>query len=192
MNARKRALLKYGAYGAGALVCALLAALGSFKVFPLVTGSGRPLFLAGVALVMILHGAAHLRTKRQDCFIVRREELMGGSFILFVGAVLFLVLMLAGCSPATAKVRRAQAINFYGGESTEAWTVFGADGPFFIAAQEPPERTQKSNQTACRRMRSCRLAALGSQSLRCSSRASACAPGGTNRCPEQATPNDRI
>src|ERR1039457_1751649 len=44
MNARKRALLKYGFYGAGALVCAALAALGSFRVFPLVTGPGRPVF----------------------------------------------------------------------------------------------------------------------------------------------------
>ena len=166
MNARKRALLKYGSYGAGALVCATLAALGSFRVFPLVTGPGRPVFLAGVALVMILQGAAHLRTKRQDCFIVRREELIGGSFILFVGAVLVLVVMLAGCSPATAKQRGPQIINFYGGESTGAWTLFGADGPFPFAAQDPPERTQDINQTACRRMRSCWLAALGSQSLR--------------------------
>ena len=154
MNARKRALLKHGSYGAGALVCATLAALGSFSVFPLLTGPGRPVFLAGVALVMILQGAAHLRTKRQDCFIVRREELISGSFILFVGAVLLLVLMLAACSPAPAKLSSPQLINFYGGESTEAWTLFGADGPFFLAAQEPPEKTQKTKQTDCPQPRS--------------------------------------
>ena len=168
MNAREKSVLKYGSYGAGALVFATLAALGSFRVFSLVTGPGRPVFLGGVALVMILQAAAHLRTKRQDCFIVRREELMGGSFILCVGAALLLVLMLAGCSPATVKQRGPHIINFYGGESTAAWTLFGADGPFCFAAQEPPERTQKSNQTACRRTRSRRLAELGSQSLRCS------------------------
>src|ERR1017187_5121570 len=137
MNARKRALLKYGSYGEGVLVCGTLAALGSFRVFPLLTGPGRPLFLGGAALVMILQGVAHARTKRQDCFIVRREELIGGSFILFVGAILLLVLILAGCSQAPAKLRPAPLINFYGGESTEAWTVFSADGPFFIAAQDP-------------------------------------------------------
>ena len=181
MNARDRAGLKYGSYGAGALVCATLAALGSFRVFPLVTGPGRPVFLGGVALVMILQGVAHLRTKRQDCFIVRREELMGGSFILCVGAALLLVLMFAGCSPATVKQRGPHIINFYGGESTAAWTLFGADGPFCFAAQEPPERTQKSNQTACRRTRSRRLAELGSQSLRAQEPRQRCAPGGTTK-----------
>ena len=49
MNARKRALLKYGSYGAGVLVCATLAALGSFRVFPLLTGPGRPVFQIGRA-----------------------------------------------------------------------------------------------------------------------------------------------
>jgi hypothetical protein len=168
VNARKKALLKYGFYGAEALVCAALAALGSFRVFPLVTGPGRPVFLGGVALVMILQSAAHLRTKRQDCFIVRREELMGSSFILFVGAALLLALLATGCSPAKAKEHTRQVINFYGTESTGYWSMFGADAPGSFAAQEMPWRTQKSNQTACRRMRSCRLAALGSQSLRCS------------------------
>jgi hypothetical protein len=180
MNARKRALLKHGSYSAGALVCGTLAALGSFGVLPQLTGPGRPLFLGGAALVMILQGVAHARTKRQDCFIVRREELIGGSFILFVGAALLLVLALAGCSPDMAKRGDGQ-INFYGSESTATWTLFGADGPCRLAAQEPPERTQKSNQTACRRTRSCRLAALGSQSLRAQQPRQRCAPGGTKQ-----------
>ena len=181
MNARKRALLKYGSYGAGALVCATLAALGSFSVFPLLTGPGRPVFLAGVALVMILQGAAHLRTKRQDCFIVRREELIGGSFILFVGAALLLALLATGCNPATAKPQARHTINFYGTESTGYWSIFGAEAPGSFAAQEVPRETQKSNQTACRRMRSCRLAALGSQSLRAQQPRQRCAPGGTTK-----------
>src|ERR1039458_8395763 len=138
MNARKRALLKYGSYGAGALVFAALAALGSFGVFPLLTGPGRPVFLAGVALVMILQGAAHLRTKRQDCFIVRREELIGGSFILFVGAALLLTLLATSTSPAKAKEHTRQVINFYGTESTGYWSMFGADVPGSFAAQEMP------------------------------------------------------
>ena len=181
MNARKRALLKYGSYGAGALVCASLAALGSFKVFPQVTGPGRPVFLCGVALVMILQGAAHLRTKRQDCFIVRREELMGSSFILFVGAALLLALLATGCSPATAKPQTRHTINFYGTESTGYWSIFGAEVPGSFAAQEVPWGTQKSNQTACWRMRSCQLAALGSQSLRAQQPRQRCAPGGTKQ-----------
>jgi hypothetical protein len=142
MNARKRGLLKYGSYGAGALVCGTLAALGSFGVLPQLTGPGRPLFLGGAALVMILQGVAHARTKRQDCFIVRREELIGGSFILFVGAALLLVLALAGCSPDMAKRGDGQ-INFYGSESTATWTLFGADGPCRLAAQELPRKTQR-------------------------------------------------
>jgi hypothetical protein len=142
MNARKRGLLKYGSYGAGALVCGTLAALGSFGALPQLTGPGRPVFLGGAALVMILQGVAHARTKRQDCFIVRREELIGGSFILFVGAALLLVLALAGCSPDMAKRGDGQ-INFYGSESTATWTLFGADGPCRLAAQELPRKTQR-------------------------------------------------
>ena len=187
MNARKRALLKYGSYGAVALVCAMMAALGSLKGFPLLAGPLPQVFLLGVAVPMILQGIANLRTKRQDCFIVRREELLGSSFILFVGAALFLILMLASCRPATTKPLAHQIFNFYGTESTGYWNMFGADVPGSFAAQEMPWRMQKSNQTACRRMRSCRLAALGSQSLHCSPRAGECSPGGTNRCPEQAT-----
>lgn len=144
-------MLKYGSYGAGALVCATLAALGSFRVFPLVTGPGHPVFLGGVALVMMLQGAAHLRTKRQDCFIVRREELIGSSFILFVGAALLLALLVTGCNPATAKPEARHTINFYGMESTGYWNMFGADVPGSFAAQEMPWRTQDINQTACRR-----------------------------------------
>ena len=96
-------------------------------------------------------------------------------------AALLLVMLFAGCGPAKSKLAaRCQAINFYGTESTGYWSMFGADVPASFAAQEMPRRTQDINQTACRRMRSCRLAALGSQSLRAQNRASACCAGRTN------------
>lgn len=142
LNAGLRALLKYGTYCAVALVCATLAALGSLGAFPLLSVPGHRVCLAGVAAAMLFQAAALFRSKRQDCFIVRREEMIGGSLILFVGAALLLVLLLAGCTPASPHAR--QITNFYGGESTAFWSLFGADAPFGDAAQDPPERTQKS------------------------------------------------
>jgi hypothetical protein len=191
VNARKRALGKYGSYGAGALIFATLAALGSLGVFPLVTGPGRPVFLGGVAVVMLLQGVAHSRTKRQDCFIVRREELIGGTFILFVGAVLLLVLMLAGCSrPATAKLRRPQIINFYGGESTELGPYSALMGHFSL--QRKTLRRERKNQTRPL-AGGCDPAGLRSwDRKRCVAQKprQRVSLGGTNRCRERATPNE--
>jgi hypothetical protein len=158
-------LIRYGLLAAGALVCAALAALGEFQASPLLAGQVKRACLVAVAVAMAIQGAVLFPRSWPSRIIVKPHALAAGSLILFAGAALLLVLALAGCNP-TATTLVVGQINFYGGESTEAWTVFGADGPFFIAAQDPPERTQKSNQTACRRTRSCRLAALGSQSLR--------------------------
>jgi hypothetical protein len=185
MNARKRALLKYGCYGAGAMLCATLAALGSFKASPLLMGPVHRVFLMLVAIAMALQALALSRTKKQDCFIVRREELIGGSLILVIGATLLLVLALAGCSPPATGGGAGQ-INFYGSESTATWTLFGADGPCRLAAQDLPRKTQKTKQTDCP------LAALlGFRSLECSpaahNRAGECFAGRNNRRRERAT-----
>lgn len=181
MTAPRKALIRYGLLTAGALVCAAVATLGALRVSPLLAGQVKSVCLVAVAVAMAIQGAVLFPRSWPGRMIVKPHVLAAGSLILFAGAALLLAMLFAGCSPATAKVGCPQVINFYGGESTEAWTVFGADGPFFIAAQEPPWGTQKSNQTACWRTRSCQLAALGSQSLRAQQPRQRYAPGGTKQ-----------
>ena len=154
MTAPRKALIRYGLLTAGALVCAALAALGAFRVSPLLAGQVKSVCMVAVAVAMAIQGAALLPRSWPSRLIVKPHALAAGSLILFAGAALLLVMLFAGCTPATAKLSSPQLINFYGGESTEAWTLFGADGPFFLAAQEPPEKTQKTKQTDCPQPRS--------------------------------------
>ncbi|MCX6924552.1 MAG: hypothetical protein NT154_15260 [Verrucomicrobia bacterium] len=160
-------MLKYGCYGAVAFICATLAALGSFKRFPLLMGAVHQAFLGGMAIAMILQGVAFSRTKKQDCFIVRREELIGGSFILFVGAGLLLVLLLSGCNPAAARPRlNAAPIKSFSVAVNRQLPrpLFGADGPGSFAAQDPAVEDAKHKTRPLAGGRDlCRLADLGSQ-----------------------------
>ena len=181
MTGPRKALIRYGLLTAGALVCAALAALGAFQVSPLLAGQVKSVCLVAVAVAMAIQGAALLPRSWPSRLIVKPHALAAGSLILFAGAALLLVMLFAGCTPATAKLSSPQLINFYGTESTGYWSMFGADAPGSFAAQEMPQRTQESNQTACRRMRSCRLAVLGSQSLRAQQPRGACAPGETKQ-----------
>jgi hypothetical protein len=138
MNASSKSLTKYSLLTMGALICAALAGLGSFRAFPLLAGQVKRGCLVAVAGAMAVQGAAFIPRKPHSRLLVKREAMMAGGLILFAGAALLLVLLFAGCSPATAKLQPRQIINFYGMESTRYWSLFSADVPASFAAQEMP------------------------------------------------------
>jgi hypothetical protein len=107
-----KALLKYGPFAAGMLVCAALAALGSFKAIPALVGPVKMVCMAGAAIAMAIQGATLFPTKWESRLIVKPHPLAAGSLMLFAGAVLLLVLVFAGCSPATAKPDQHQTTIF--------------------------------------------------------------------------------
>jgi hypothetical protein len=186
MTAPRKALIRYGLLTAGALICAVLAALGALRVSPLLVGQVKSVCLVAVAVAMAIQGADFFPRSWPSRLIVKPHALAAGSLILFVGAALLLVMLFAGCSSARAE-RGAYQINFYGSESTATWTLFGADGPGRLAAQDLPRKTQRIKPG--RRPAEAILRACGAGIAICagSNRAGECSPGGTSRCREQAT-----
>jgi hypothetical protein len=112
MTAPRKALIRYGLLTAGALVCAALAALGALRVSPLLAGQVKRVCLVAVAIAMAIQGAALLPRSWPSRLIVRPHALAAGSLILFAGAVLLLVMLFAGGTPARAKFADDANINF--------------------------------------------------------------------------------
>jgi hypothetical protein len=102
MTTSQKALALYGPLAAGMLICAASAALGSFKVFPVLAGPVKKWCLVGAAVAMAIQGAALFPDKWESRLIVKPHALGAGSLMLFAGAALLLVLLFAGCSPAAA------------------------------------------------------------------------------------------
>jgi hypothetical protein len=138
MTSSTKALLKYGPLAAGMLVCAALAALGSFKAIPVLVGPVKKVCAAGAAIAMVIQGAALFPSKWESRLIIKPHPLAAGSLMLFAGAALLLMLVFAGCRPPAAKPHAGLTINFYGTESIGYWNMFGADVPGSFAAQEMP------------------------------------------------------
>ena len=112
MTAPRKALIRYGLLTAGALVCASLAALGAFRVSPLLAGRVKSGCLVAVVVAMAIQGAALLPRSWPSRLIVKPHALAAGSLILFAGAALLLVMLFAGCTPARAKCADDAHINF--------------------------------------------------------------------------------
>ena len=112
MTTSQKALALYGPIAAGMLVCAALAALGSFKGFPILAGPVKRVCLVGAAVAMGIQGAAMCPRKWESRLIVKPHVLASGSLMLFAGAALLLVLLFAGCSPTTATPGQHQTMIF--------------------------------------------------------------------------------
>jgi hypothetical protein len=104
MTAPRKALIRYGLLTAGALVCAALAALGEFRMSPLLAGRVKSACQVAVAIAMAIQGAALFPRSWPSRLLVKPHALAAGSLILFAGATLILVLLFAGCNPARAKL----------------------------------------------------------------------------------------
>lgn len=89
---------RYSLLAAVALICAGLAALGSFRAFPRHSGQVRSVFLGLVAGATVIEGAALFPTKPHTRLLVKREILTAGWLMFFAVAALLLAILFAGCS----------------------------------------------------------------------------------------------
>jgi hypothetical protein len=153
MTTSQKALALYGPLAAGMLVCTALAALGSFKAIPVLDGPVKKVCMAGAAIAMAIQGAALFPTKWESRLIIKPHPLAAGSLMLFAGAALLLVLVLAGCSPATAKVRLAHGINFPMVKRQWLGARSALDVPSRLAARSLSGKRTDEKQTACPRLR---------------------------------------
>ena len=112
MTAPRKALIRYGLLTAGALVCAALAALGAFRVSPLLAGQVKSVCLVAVAIAMAIQGAVLFPRSWPSRLIVKPHALAAGSLILLAGAALLLAMLFAGCTPARPKLEDYANINF--------------------------------------------------------------------------------
>jgi hypothetical protein len=104
VNAATKSTIKYGLLTAGALVCAMLAALGAFRMSPLLAGQVKGVCLVAVAIAMVVQGAVLFPRSWPSRLIVKPHVMGAGSLILFAGAALLLALLFAGCTPARGKL----------------------------------------------------------------------------------------
>jgi hypothetical protein len=112
MTYATKALLKFGPLCAGALLCAGLAALGSFRVSPLLSGSVKTVALVALAIAMGIQGAAIFPRKWASRLVISPHALLAGSLMFFAGAAVLLAMLFAGCVPATAKAAPPQSTIF--------------------------------------------------------------------------------
>jgi hypothetical protein len=179
MTYATKALLKYGPLGAGALVCATLAALGCFRVSPLLAGNVKTAALIALAIAMAVQGAAIFPRKWASRIIISPHALTAGSLMLFAGAALLLVMLFAGCSPAKAKLAATAKMNF-----TVANEQFRG-ACFALAPLEALKRSCCRDDAKDKADRLPLAALLGFRSLERSPAAQQprqrCAPGGTKQ-----------
>jgi hypothetical protein len=112
MTTSQKAFALYGPLAAGMLICAGLAALGSFRAFPVLAGTARKVCLVGAAVAMAVQGAAMRPRKWESRLVIKPHVLAAGSLMLFAGAALPVVLLFAGCGQAAAKVQRVALLDF--------------------------------------------------------------------------------
>ena len=111
MTSSGKSLIKYGPLAAAGLICAALAGLGSFHGLPAIGRHTRAACAVVVAAAMMIQGGAMFPRSWPSRFIVKPHVLAAGSLLLFAGAAVLLVLLLAGCTPAAGGPRPAH-INF--------------------------------------------------------------------------------
>jgi hypothetical protein len=180
MTSSNKALLKYGPFTVGALICAVVAGLGIWRVAQPLAGEAKSACLAAVAVAMAIQGATMFPRKWESRLIVKPHALAAGSMLLLAGSALLLALLLTGCSPVPARLRAPAIMTFT--TATRQWlgTCSALDVPSRIAARSlSRKRTDKNRPLA----RGCDPWASGSVSQSvCAQNRASFALGGTNCC----------
>lgn len=154
MTSSGRALLRYGLLAAGMLICATLAGLACVRAIPAgLLPQAKTFALCGAALGMLIQGVALFPTKWESRLIVKPHALASGSLILFAGAALIVMLLLTGCSPATAMMRQDPTINFSAANRAELKTYSALGVSSSMPARLLSGERTDEKQAACLRLR---------------------------------------